>query len=136
MDAPGDGLPPGEGAFLACTFWLVDNYILEGRHLEARKLFERLLSHCNDVGLLAEEYDPIACRMLGNSPQAYSHVGLICCALNLTRETCPMEERAEPERPPTRPTPGQGGAGLTRTFPLACNVVSFRMDGCSIARGR
>jgi GH15 family glucan-1,4-alpha-glucosidase len=101
---PGDGLPPGEGAFLACSFWLVDNYILQGRHIEARELFDRLLSRCNDVGLLAEEYDPFACRMLGNFPQAYSHVGLICCALNLAREACPAEERAEPQRPPTRPT--------------------------------
>jgi GH15 family glucan-1,4-alpha-glucosidase len=101
---PGDGLPPGEGAFLACSFWLVDNYILQGRYLEARKLFDRLLSRRNDVGLLAEEYDPFAGRMLGNFPQAYSHVGLICCALNLTRETCPAEDRAEPQRPATRPT--------------------------------
>jgi GH15 family glucan-1,4-alpha-glucosidase len=100
---PGDGLPPGEGAFLACSFWLVDNYILQGRYLEARKLFDRLLSRCNDVGLLAEEYDPFAGRMLGNFPQAYSHVGLICCALNLTRGTCPAEERAEPQRPAMRP---------------------------------
>ena len=89
-----DGLPPGEGAFLACSFWLVDNYILQGRHVEARKLFERLLSHCNDVGLLAEEFNPRAGRMLGNFPQAYSHVGLINCALNLSREACPAEERA------------------------------------------
>lgn len=93
---PGDGLPPGEGAFLACSFWLVDNYVLQGRHLEARKLFDRLLSRCNDVGLLAEEYDPFAGRMLGNFPQAYSHVGLICCALNLTQETSPAEDRADP----------------------------------------
>src|SRR3546814_6270734 len=54
-----DGLPPGEGAFLACSFWLADNYILLGRHAEARALFERLLGLCNDVGLLAEEYDPV-----------------------------------------------------------------------------
>ena len=89
-----DGLPPGEGAFLVCSFWLVDNYILQGRHVEARKLFERLLSRCNDVGLLAEEFNPRAGRMLGNFPQAYSHVGLINCALNLSREVCPAEERA------------------------------------------
>jgi GH15 family glucan-1,4-alpha-glucosidase len=101
---PGDGLPPGEGAFLACSFWLVDNYILQGRHREARKLFERLLSRCNDVGLLAEEYDPSAGRMLGNFPQAYSHVGLICCALNLTGETSPAAERAEPQPLATRLT--------------------------------
>src|SRR6516165_4420615 len=90
----GDGLPPGEGAFLVCSFWLVDNYILQGRHVEACKLFERLLSHCNDVGLLAEEFNPRAGRMLGNFPQAYSHVGLINCALNLSREACPAKERA------------------------------------------
>ena len=94
-DNPGDGLPEGEGAFLACSFWLVDNYVLQGRYTEARKLFERLLSRCNDVGLLAEEFDPVAGRMLGNFPQAYSHVGLINCALNLSRQIGPAEERAE-----------------------------------------
>jgi GH15 family glucan-1,4-alpha-glucosidase len=88
-----DGLPPGEGAFLACSFWLVDNYILQGRYAEARALFDRLLGHCNDVGLLAEEFDPLTGRMLGNFPQAFSHVG-INCALNLSRQTCPAEERA------------------------------------------
>ena len=93
---PGDGLPAGEGAFLACSFWLVDNYILQGRYAEARKLFERLLSRCNDVGLLAEELDPLTGRMLGNFPQAYSHVGLINCALNLSRQAGPAEERAQP----------------------------------------
>jgi GH15 family glucan-1,4-alpha-glucosidase len=91
---PGDGLPAGEGAFLACSFWLVDNYILQGRYTEARKLFTRLLSRCNDVGLLAEELDPLTGRMLGNFPQAYSHVGLINCALNLSRQKGPTEERA------------------------------------------
>jgi GH15 family glucan-1,4-alpha-glucosidase len=95
-----DGLPPGEGAFLACSFWLVDNYILQGRYADARKLFERLLSRCNDVGLLAEEYDPVSGRMLGNFPQAYSHVGLINCALNLSQEKSPAEERAEPSEQP------------------------------------
>jgi GH15 family glucan-1,4-alpha-glucosidase len=92
---PGDGLPEGEGASLACSFWLVDNYILQGRYAEARKLYERLLARCNDVGLLAEEFDPQTGRMLGNFPQAYSHVGLINCALNLSRPTGPAEERAE-----------------------------------------
>jgi GH15 family glucan-1,4-alpha-glucosidase len=92
---PADGLPAGEGAFLACSFWLVDNYILQGRDVEAKRLFERLLSRCNDVGLLAEEIDPMTGRMLGNFPQAYSHVGLINCALNLSRQTGPAEERAE-----------------------------------------
>jgi GH15 family glucan-1,4-alpha-glucosidase len=90
----GDGLPAGEGAFLACSFWLVDNYILQGRYEEARRLFDRLLSRCNDIGLLAEEIDPLTGRMLGNFPQAYSHVGLINCALNLSRHEGPAEARA------------------------------------------
>jgi GH15 family glucan-1,4-alpha-glucosidase len=94
-----DGLPAGEGAFLACSFWLTDNYILQGRYAEARELFDRLLSRCNDVGLLAEQFDPHAGRMLGNFPQAYSHVGLINCALNLSRAKGPAEERAESSEP-------------------------------------
>jgi GH15 family glucan-1,4-alpha-glucosidase len=92
---PADGLPSGEGAFLACSFWLVDNYVLQGRHAEARKLFDRLLARRNDVGLLAEEVDPLNGQMLGNFPQAYSHVGLINSALNLSRQAGPAEERAE-----------------------------------------
>jgi GH15 family glucan-1,4-alpha-glucosidase len=94
-DNPADGLPEGEGAFLACSFWLVDNYIMQGRHAQARQLFERLLARCNDVGLLAEEFDPHTGRMLGNFPQAYSHVGLINCAVNLSRQAGPAEERSE-----------------------------------------
>jgi GH15 family glucan-1,4-alpha-glucosidase len=94
---PSDGLAPGEGAFLACSFWLVDNYVLQGRYAQARRLFDRLLSRCNDVGLLAEEFDPMSGRMLGNFPQAYSHVGLINSALGLSREGGPAEERAEPQ---------------------------------------
>jgi GH15 family glucan-1,4-alpha-glucosidase len=90
----GDGFPAGEGAFLACSFWLVDNYVLQGRYEEARRVFDRLLSRCNDVGLLAEEFDPLTGRMLGNFPQAYSHVGLINSALNLSRQEGPAEERA------------------------------------------
>ena len=79
-----DGLPPGEGAFLACSFWLADAYALSGRTEEAHRLFTRLLSLRNDVGLLAEEYDPVAGRQLGNFPQAFSHVGLVNTAYNLT----------------------------------------------------
>jgi GH15 family glucan-1,4-alpha-glucosidase len=79
-----DGLPAGEGAFLPCSFWLADNLALMGRHEEARAIFEKLLAVSNDVGLLAEEYDPIACRQLGNFPQAFSHVGLVNTARNLT----------------------------------------------------
>ena len=80
-----DGLPPGEGVFLACSFWLVDNLRLQGRIDEATALFERLIAVSNDVGLLAEEYDPVAKRLLGNFPQAFSHVSLINSALGLTR---------------------------------------------------
>ena len=78
-----DGLPPGEGAFLACSFWLADNYALQGRTHEARALFERLLDLRNDVGLLAEEYDPHARRQVGNFPQAFSHVALVQTARGL-----------------------------------------------------
>jgi GH15 family glucan-1,4-alpha-glucosidase len=89
-----DGLPPGEGAFLACSFWLADNYALMGRTAEARALFEHLLSLRNEVGLLAEQYDPQARRMLGNFPQAFSHVGLVNTAFNLTpRHLAPASDR-------------------------------------------
>ncbi len=78
-----DGLPPGEGVFLACSFWLADNLALQGRDAEARSLFERLLSLRNDVGLLSEEYDPKAKRLIGNFPQAFSHLALVHTAMNL-----------------------------------------------------
>ncbi len=91
-----DGLPPGEGAFLACSFWLADNYILQGRTADALGLFNRLLSLRNDVGLLAEEYDSAAKRQSGNFPQAFSHLALINTARNLTsaegsRMTAPLQ---------------------------------------------
>jgi GH15 family glucan-1,4-alpha-glucosidase len=89
-----DGLPPGEGAFLACTFWLVDNYLLQSRHAEARRLFDHLLSIRNDVGLLAEEFHPVLRRHLGNFPQAFSHVALVSTAFNMQRS----ERRAAPRR--------------------------------------
>jgi GH15 family glucan-1,4-alpha-glucosidase len=88
-----DGLPSGEGAFLACSFWLADNYALMGRGDEARELFERLLALRNDVGLLSEEYDPRAGRLVGNFPQAFSHVPLIDTARNLSRALGPSQER-------------------------------------------
>jgi GH15 family glucan-1,4-alpha-glucosidase len=81
-----DGLPPGEGAFLACTFWLAQNYALMGRRDEAREVFERLLGLCNDVGLLSEEYDAKAKRLVGNFPQAFSHVPLVDTARTLSVE--------------------------------------------------
>jgi GH15 family glucan-1,4-alpha-glucosidase len=91
-----DGLPPGEGAFLPCTFWLVDNLALQGRVDEAKELFERLLGLCNDVGLIAEEYDPSAKRLVGNFPQAFTHIGLVNSALNLFRASPgPAEQRQQ-----------------------------------------
>jgi len=78
-----DGLPAGEGAFLACSFWLVDALALDGRYDDAVELFERLLGVRNDVGLLAEEYDPRTRRLLGNFPQALSHIALVNSAFNL-----------------------------------------------------
>ena len=88
-----DGLPPGEGAFLACSFWLADNLVLQGRRSEARNLFERLLDLRNDVGLLAEQYDPLARRQLGNFPQAFSHLALADTARNLSLSQCPADQR-------------------------------------------
>jgi GH15 family glucan-1,4-alpha-glucosidase len=94
-DETDDGLPVGEGAFLPCSFWYVDNLALAGRHAEAREMFERLLDLRNDVGLLAEEYDPRGRRQLGNFPQAFSHVSLIDSAFNLSEreDVKPAEQR-------------------------------------------
>ncbi len=88
-----DGLPPGEGAFLPCTFWLADNLALQGRYDEAREIFEHLLSLRNDVGLLSEEYEPVSRRLVGNFPQAFTHVGLINTAWNLKRNRGPAVHR-------------------------------------------
>jgi GH15 family glucan-1,4-alpha-glucosidase len=87
-----DGLPPGEGTFLPCSFWLADNFALMGRQADAEALFERLLSLANDVGLLPEEYDPLAGRMLGNFPQALTHVALV----NTARLLSLCGQRARP----------------------------------------
>ena len=100
-----DGLPPGEGAFLACSFWLADNYILLKRYDDARALFERLLALRNDVGLLSEEYDPVAQRQLGNFPQAFSHLALINTARNLISVNGPVHQRARG----SSQTDGEGG---------------------------
>jgi GH15 family glucan-1,4-alpha-glucosidase len=98
-----DGMDGEEGAFLACSFWLADNLVLLGRRNEARELFERLLGLCNDVGLLSEEYDPVAGRMLGNFPQAFSHVALINTAHNLSKPDKPAEQRSGHKGEPKEP---------------------------------
>jgi GH15 family glucan-1,4-alpha-glucosidase len=90
-----DGLPPGEGAFLACSFWLANAYAMTGRHAEAVRLFERLLALSNDVGLLAEEYDPAAKRLVGNFPQGFSHLSMIVTAFNLVHSEKPAEQRSK-----------------------------------------
>ena len=94
-----DGLPPGEGVFLPCSFWLVAALALQGEHDEARELFERLLDLRNDVGLLAEEYDPISRRQLGNFPQAFTHLALVRAAMALA------EGRSISEPPPQQAQP-------------------------------
>jgi len=95
-----DGLPPGEGAFLACSFWLVDVYTLQDRIADAERLFRRLIGLANDVGLLSEEYDQRRQRLVGNFPQAFSHMALVNTAYNLTRTTKPVEQRAQAQYEP------------------------------------
>jgi GH15 family glucan-1,4-alpha-glucosidase len=96
-----DGLPKGEGAFLACSFWLVDNLVLLGRLEDARSLFERLLALRNELGLLSEEYDTAAKCLVGNFPQAFSHIALINSAYNLARAAKPAEQRSGAKAPET-----------------------------------
>jgi GH15 family glucan-1,4-alpha-glucosidase len=90
-----DGLPPGEGAFIACSFWLANAYAMTGRQHEAEQLFERLLGLGNDVGLLAEEYDPAAQRLIGNFPQGFSHLSVIVTAFNLAHTAKPAQQRSK-----------------------------------------
>jgi GH15 family glucan-1,4-alpha-glucosidase len=97
-----DGLEGTEGAFLACSFWLADAYAMTGRLEEASALFERLLGVRNDLGLLAEEYDPSARRHLGNFPQGFSHIGLVNTAFNLVTAHGPAEQRSERDKRSTR----------------------------------
>jgi GH15 family glucan-1,4-alpha-glucosidase len=98
-----DALPPGEGAFLACSFWLVDAYILQERFADAERLFRRLVALRNDVGLLSEQYDPLLKRLVGNFPQAFSHLALINSAYNLTQARKPVHQRAQIEHAPPAP---------------------------------
>ena len=101
-----DGLPAGEGVFLACSFWLADAYLMLGRRDEALHLFNYLLSLRNDVGLLSEEYDPRSGRLVGNFPQAFSHLALVNTACNLAHYKKPAEQRAEHrvvDRPSVQP---------------------------------
>ncbi|WP_295550478.1 glycoside hydrolase family 15 protein [uncultured Pseudacidovorax sp.] len=109
-DATDDGVGGREGAFLACSFWLADAYVLAGRHHDAAALFDRLLGLCNDVGLLSEEYDMRAGRQLGNFPQAFSHIGLINTAHNLAAAHGPARQRAGREAP-RRPCEGEKSRG-------------------------
>jgi GH15 family glucan-1,4-alpha-glucosidase len=94
-----DGMPGGEGAFLPCSCWFADNLALQGRDEEARAMLQRVLDVRNDVGLLSEEYDPVARRLVGNFPQAFSHVSLISTARNLSRRVeGPADRRRRPGR--------------------------------------
>jgi GH15 family glucan-1,4-alpha-glucosidase len=95
-----DGLPPGQGAFLPCTFWFADNLALQGRLDEAEEVFQSLLDLRSDLGLLAEEWDPSTQRQLGNFPQAFTHVALVNTAFNLARQehASPMQQRAPDEQ--------------------------------------
>ena len=92
-----DGLPPGEGTFLACSFWLADTYVLQGRHNEAERLFQRLLALRNDLGLLSEEYATGAKRLVGNFPQALSHLSLVNTAYTLSNAAGPSQHRQSTE---------------------------------------
>jgi GH15 family glucan-1,4-alpha-glucosidase len=107
-----DGMPPGEGVFLACSFWLVDNLALQGRMDEAHAMYERLLRLVNDVGLLSEEYDPQTKRFTGNFPQAFSHVALVHTGLNLMRHE---ESIAQATGHPARERDGTPGHAASET---------------------
>ena len=125
-DETDDGLPPGEGTFLPCTFWLVDNLALIGEIEEATRIFERLLALRNDVGLLAEEWDVEVDRQVGNFPQALTHVGLVNSAYNLDR----ADERA-PWRcaPPDCGTTGRHSAAVCLAG-SACRLARVAREAC------
>jgi len=97
LEKSDDGVAGDEATFLLCSFWLVDCLIMLGRRDDALNLFNRLLNVRNDLGLLAEEYDPISGRQLGNFPQAFSHIGLVNSAVNLSRAIAPLSQRTDTE---------------------------------------
>jgi GH15 family glucan-1,4-alpha-glucosidase len=117
-----DGLPPGEGAFLACSFWLADAYLMLGRRHDASKLLDRLMSLRNDVGLLSEEYDVAASRLVGNFPQAHSHIALVNIVHNLTEPEKPAEQRsgrASPKERANYRNASRESSGMARSSPRA-----------------
>ena len=97
LEKSDDGLAGDEATFLLCSFWLVDCLIMLGRRDDALNLFNKLLNVRNDLGLLAEEYDPVSGRQLGNFPQAFSHIGLVNSAVNLSRAIAPLSQRTDTE---------------------------------------
>ena len=119
-----DGLPPGEGSFLPCSFWLADNYALMGRHRDAVTLFDRLLDIRNDLGLLSEEYDVHAGRLVGNFPQAFTHIGLINTAYNLCPAPRPPRRAAAAELTTGRPQRG-------RSAPIRKSKIGRTPSACS-----
>ncbi len=122
-----DGLPPGEGTFLACSFWMVDNLALQGRVKEATAMYERLLSLANDVGLLSEEYDPATKRLVGNFPQGFSHVALVHTGLNLMKH--------EQEMAKAMGQPSHNGATATPAWPVLDVTAGAAPDGVATAPG-
>jgi len=108
-----DGLPGGEASFVICSFWLVDNLALAGQTDRATALFERLLGHANDLGLLAEEVDPRSDELLGNFPQAFSHVGLISAAINL-QAAQPIRTLSMETELPSKPSTGKDAGSSWR----------------------
>jgi GH15 family glucan-1,4-alpha-glucosidase len=107
-----DGVGGEEGVFLACSFWLVDAYVMLGRTADAKRMFETLLSLRNDVGLLAEEYDTPHRRLVGNFPQGFSHIGLINTAFNLIDAHGPAKQRSERQAPRNGGSPASPGCTL------------------------
>jgi GH15 family glucan-1,4-alpha-glucosidase len=102
-----DGLPPGEGVFLACSFWMVSSLKAIGREEDARKLFDRLLTLCNDLGLLSEEYDPKHKRLVGNFPQAFSHIALVNAACDIEQDGAALKRGQSNPKGPVQNAPAE-----------------------------